>query len=115
MERREVTPRPQRRRYTPRNPDELTGEELEDFFALSGEEEVVGEGVQGDISVVEHHYLQQLPRKADERMRQKVCQVCHHSTRRATLVKRVTTWCESCGVGLCIGECFRDYHSLKNY
>ena len=66
------------------------------------------------IAFVSHHYLQVTPVRANGLRSQKVCQVCMHTTKKPKKKKRVTTWCESCGVGLCL-ECFRDYHSLKQY
>ena len=48
--------------------------------------------------------------------RQLDCYVCSHTTKRPRKRTRVTAMCrECCYVGLCVFECFRDYHSLKEF
>ena len=51
MERRGEMPQPGRRKFTPRNPEKLTDEELDEYLALSDEEEHIGRSVHSDISV----------------------------------------------------------------
>lgn len=41
------------------------------------------------------------------------CYVCSHTSRKPQKRTRVNTMCAECNVGLCLGECFRDYHTLK--
>ncbi|KAK4315671.1 hypothetical protein Pmani_013120 [Petrolisthes manimaculis] len=43
------------------------------------------------------------------------CYVCKHTTRRQKKRTRVVIICNECNIGLCIGDCFRDYHTLKNF
>ena len=66
------------------------------------------------IRLSDRHFLDLIPDR--KRM---VCAVCHqyHASQNDQMYKgsRVRTWCADCGVGLCIGNCFRRYHTLVNY
>ncbi|KAK3874024.1 hypothetical protein Pcinc_020998 [Petrolisthes cinctipes] len=41
------------------------------------------------------------------------CYVCKHTTLRPQKRTRGVIICKECNIGLCIGDCFRDYHTLK--
>ena len=43
------------------------------------------------------------------------CHVCLNTSQGRKKKTRVNVICNECKVGLCIGECFRIYHSLKNF
>lgn len=45
----------------------------------------------------------------------KECHVCKHTTKRPQKRTSVKIICNECNIGLCIGECFLDYHTLKNF
>ncbi|KAK4325319.1 hypothetical protein Pmani_004100 [Petrolisthes manimaculis] len=45
----------------------------------------------------------------------KECYVCNHTTKRPKKRTRVNIICNECKIGLCVGDCFRDYHTLKNF
>lgn len=45
----------------------------------------------------------------------KECHVCKHTAKRPQKRTRVNIICNECNVGLCMGDCFRDYHTLKNF
>ncbi|KAK3861575.1 hypothetical protein Pcinc_032487 [Petrolisthes cinctipes] len=49
------------------------------------------------------------------RRKQTVCYVCKHTTRRPKKRSLVVVICNECNIGLCIPDCFRDYHTLKNF
>ena len=63
---------------------------------------------------IDRHYLVHTEMGNRERMRIR-CHVCSHTTKRPKKRTRVTTMCKECNVGLCFDDCFRDYHTLKNY
>lgn len=46
---------------------------------------------------------------------QRECTVCKTTVRREKKCKLVTTMCNGCNVGLWIGGCFRQYHSLMTF
>lgn len=46
---------------------------------------------------------------------QRECIVCKTTDRREKKCKLVNTLCQGCHVGLCLGNCFRQYHSLKTF
>ena len=43
------------------------------------------------------------------------CYVCRHTKRRPQKRTRVTVICKECDVGLCVGQCFVDFHTLKDF
>ena len=46
---------------------------------------------------------------------QRECTVCKTTQRREKKRKLVTTMCQGCDVGLCLGDCFMQYHTLKTF
>ena len=59
--------------------------------------------------LTERHFIDVVPGHGRRK-----CVVCAAVRRRAGSFagQRVRTWCPDCGVGLCIGQCFRRYHTL---
>ena len=52
----------------------------------------------------QHHYIDIIPEG-----RRRKCAVC--ADRNNTFKKsRISTWCSTCDVGLCVGDCFRKFH-----
>ena len=52
----------------------------------------------------QHHYIDIIPEG-----RRRKCAVC--TDRNNTFRKsRISTWCSTCVVGLCVGDCFRKFH-----
>lgn len=51
------------------------------------------------------------PRK----MGQRECIVCKYTTKRVRKRRLVTTMCRGCNVGLCLGDCYSQYHSLQEF
>lgn len=43
------------------------------------------------------------------------CYVCKHTSRRPQRRTRITIQCNECNVALCVGDCFHDFHNLKNF
>ena len=54
------------------------------------------------------HFIGYIP----ENKRRK-CEVCTQDKSVGFKGSRIRTWCSDCGVGLCIGDCFRRYHTLQ--
>ena len=53
----------------------------------------------------QHHYIDIIPEG-----RRRKCAVC--TDRNNTFRKsRISTWCSTCVVGLCVGDCFRKLHA----
>ena len=53
----------------------------------------------------QHHYIDIIPEG-----RRRKCDVC--ADRNNTFRKsRISTWCSTCVVGLCVGDCFRKLHA----
>lgn len=53
----------------------------------------------------ERHFLEVIPNK-----KRKKCSVCAQDRSQGFKGTRITTWCKDCGVGLCKGQCFINYH-----
>ncbi|XP_064082547.1 piggyBac transposable element-derived protein 4-like isoform X2 [Macrobrachium nipponense] len=63
----------------------------------------------------QRHYIASVPPTQSRAKGQKLCYVCSNTKKRKQMKnKRVTTWCPSCKVGLCLG-CFREYHSYVKF
>ena len=41
------------------------------------------------------------------------CAVCFSRQSGSYRKSRINTWCAACGVGLCIGRCFRNFHNIN--
>lgn len=67
--------------------------------------------VNGDAS---RHYLVQTD-TSNGRRRRVNCHVCLYTSQRPKKKTRVSVMCKECNVGLCLGECFRIYHSFKHF
>ncbi|XP_061163252.1 piggyBac transposable element-derived protein 4-like [Saccostrea echinata] len=66
-------------------------------------------GVQRCARLSAKHFIDWIPEK--KRMK---CAVC--SGKRGNFAgTRIRTWCPDCSVGLCVGNCFRKFHTLINY
>ena len=61
------------------------------------------------VRLTARHFIEYIPEK--RRLR---CSVCTGKKSRFS-GSRVRTWCADCGVGLCIGQCFRKYHITLMY
>ena len=64
---------------------------------------------------VSRHFLQYLPLSKSGRTKQRDCAVCIHTEKRPSKQKRLSFWCPECKVPLCVGDCFRDYHTLRRF
>lgn len=53
----------------------------------------------------ERHFLEIIPEK-----KRKKCAVCAEARNQGYKGTRISTWCRDCGVGLCKGNCFMQYH-----
>lgn len=67
-----------------------------------------------------NHFIFPLPATASKSKPRRDCKVCKEKALKlgtSTGRKRVETyfWCPDCGVALCIGQCFKDYHSKVDY
>jgi hypothetical protein len=60
----------------------------------------------GDVPIrlQERHFPKWLPNQD-----RKQCVVCRAATERK---RKVRSWCPDCGVGLCVGRCFEQHHTL---
>ena len=54
------------------------------------------------------HFIGYIP----ENKRHK-CEVCTQDKSVGFIGSCIRTWCSDCGVGLCISDCFRRYHTLQ--
>ena len=66
-------------------------------------------------AAIGRHYLAPIPGTGKRQKGQRQCQVCNKTKQRPQVVKKVSTYCPGRNVGLCVGDCFRDYHTLKEY
>lgn len=64
---------------------------------------------------VDRHFLDNVPPTAGRKKGQRICHVCSHTERTERKRKYVTSWCPECQVGLCVGQCFKIYHSQKKF
>ncbi|CAC5381293.1 unnamed protein product [Mytilus coruscus] len=61
------------------------------------------------IRLTARHFIEWIPNK--RRMR---CAVCSGKQNRFSGT-RIRTWCPDCGVGPCVGRCFKHFHTLQIY
>ncbi|KAK3863117.1 hypothetical protein Pcinc_031059 [Petrolisthes cinctipes] len=66
------------------------------------------------IEAYSRHYPVHTEIVNGQRLR-KECYVCNHTTKRPKKRTRVNIICNDYKIGLCVGDCFRDYHTLKNF
>ncbi|KAK4305605.1 hypothetical protein Pmani_022573 [Petrolisthes manimaculis] len=64
--------------------------------------------------VLQRHYLAPTESIGGKR-KQILCYVCRNSSRNDNVRKKVTSWCPECKVGLCMGDWYRDFHTLVNF
>ena len=64
--------------------------------------------VADEARLTARHFIGYIP----ENKRRK-CEVCTQDKSVGFKGSRIRTWCSDCGVGLCIGDCFRRYHTLQ--
>lgn len=67
-----------------------------------------------DMSLSTPHYPVHTDTIQGEKQR-KICMVCRHTKKREQKRTRVTIMCNQCKVGLCIVNCFRAYHTEKDF
>lgn len=61
------------------------------------------------------HFLDRLPETQKGKLSQRTCHVCANTKNiEERRRKLVTTWCPTCGVGLCL-PCFKIYHSYNEF
>ena len=63
------------------------------------------------VNFMERHSLEYIPAIGKRKKGQHFCPVCAKRNKRT----KVTQWCAECKVGLCIGECYRLYHTRKDF
>ena len=67
------------------------------------------------INFMERHFPDHVPGTDRKAKGQRTCHVCAHTTNGQQRRKLVTTWCPECKVGLCLGNCFKIYHTKKSF
>jgi hypothetical protein len=67
------------------------------------------------IRLIGRHFPSLIPSSLTSQSPQKRCVVCANTTIRATKSTKTRYECTECNVGLCISDCFRDYHTLKYF
>lgn len=67
------------------------------------------------VSFMERHYPDNVPTTGSRKKGQRICHVCSNTKINERKRKCVTTWCPECKVGLCVGDCFRIYHTRKTF
>ncbi|CAK9803074.1 PiggyBac transposable element-derived protein 4 [Anthophora quadrimaculata] len=67
------------------------------------------------MNFMERHSPVNVPPTGSKQTGQKICHVCSHTDCREKKRKYVTTWCAECKVGLCMDECYKIYHTRKNF
>lgn len=61
--------------------------------------------------LTERHFIDRIPATGKKSKPQRRCAVCSkHGLRRDTVF-----WCPDCEAGLCLGECFKVYHTKSNF
>ena len=64
------------------------------------------------------HFPKKIPPTANKANAARVCKVCSERGKATTgkRTRKETRWfCEECDVGLCVPDCFAQYHTKGNY
>ena len=67
--------------------------------------------VDNPLRLTEKHYIELYTRTGNKASPQIKCVVCHAYKIRSDS----RYWCPDCGVGLCIKNCFKIYHTVLDY
>lgn len=66
--------------------------------------------------LIDRHFPSLVPWKINgKKSRQRNCVVCSHSVRKEKLRSSTLYQCDVCDVGLCVIDCFKEYHLVLNY
>jgi hypothetical protein len=67
------------------------------------------------IRLTARHFPSLVPSTSTRKAAQRYCVVCSHTSRREKKRTDTRYQCDICDVGLCIIDCFEDYHTLKHF
>ncbi|XP_037031053.1 piggyBac transposable element-derived protein 4-like [Bradysia coprophila] len=65
--------------------------------------------------LIDRHFPSKISSDGSSRLRTRTCFVCSHSKRRENKRSSSRFECVDCNVGLCVSECFREYHTLLHF
>ena len=69
-----------------------------------------GVNVGSPLRLIERHFIEKCPGKSNSRC-QRRCIVCNQRGKR----RDTRYWCPDCQVGLCLEDCFKIYHTIRDY
>lgn len=65
--------------------------------------------------LIDRHFPSLIPYAEGSAPKQLTCVVCSHSVRKEKKRSKSRYECIDCKVGLCVNNCFRDYHTLLHF
>ncbi|CAF1585828.1 unnamed protein product [Adineta ricciae] len=67
------------------------------------------------VRLTGRHFPSLVPATTTQKCPRRDCIVCSHTSRREKKRKKTRYQCDICDVGLCVIDCFGDYHTLKHF
>ena len=65
--------------------------------------------------LIDRHFPSLVPSETGKRAKQRKCIVCSQSVRKERKRSESRFECAECDVGLCITDCFKEYHTLTHF
>ncbi|KAG4071321.1 hypothetical protein HA402_004025 [Bradysia odoriphaga] len=65
--------------------------------------------------LIDRHFPSLIPYAEGSAPKQLTCVVCSQSVRKVKKRSKSRFECVDCNVGLCVNDCFRDYHTLLHF
>lgn len=65
--------------------------------------------------LIDRHFPSKVPSNGGSRLKTRTCFVCSHSKRKQRKRSSSRFECEDCNVGLCVPDCFKEYHTLLHF
>lgn len=81
----------------------------------SNERTVCGSSTPNPKRLIDRHFASKVPSGGGSRLRTRTCFVCSHTKKKQKKRSSSRFECEDCNVGLCIPDCFKEYHTLLHF
>lgn len=65
--------------------------------------------------LIDRHFPTKIPSDGSSRLKTRTCFVCSHSKKKEIKRSSSRFECVDCNVGLCVSECFKEYHTLLHF